>query len=267
MSRDPAIRPDALSNVHAYLTAWAGKLAVSGLYHHGLSKVLAGSSVSAMSAIWSRLDPFKLRCAMSIDDAPRLPKLSPALNDSPTRRQALDQLATIWPYMAMSSRAWRSAAALALLSPFNVATPATASSPRAWLMGIVTARYAEPTSILVQVLGDQSNAARYACRNISWLRRPTSALPTMLLSLAAMPGTWRDEITACATASVMSLASGVMTPFAIAFLMSGSILPRIVLIGLRISSSMSAPILSVVTGISASTAALDPTMRLATLTS
>ena len=69
--------------------------------------------------------------------------------------------------MPMFKPAWRMARYAALLSPLRVAIPAVAVSAMAWLMGIVTALYAEPTSILVQVLGDQSNAARYACTNIS----------------------------------------------------------------------------------------------------
>ena len=75
----------------------------SGSIHHGLSKVLAGSWASANNDVWSSC--FRLRCATSMDEAPRLPKLSPVRNDSPARRQALDQLVTILPYMPMSKPA------------------------------------------------------------------------------------------------------------------------------------------------------------------
>ena len=71
----------------------------SGSIHHGFSSVLAGSVVSPKSDVW-RFASF--RCEMSMDEAPRLPKLSPARNDSPTSRKALDQLDTILPYMRMS---------------------------------------------------------------------------------------------------------------------------------------------------------------------
>ena len=155
----------------------------------------------------------------------------------------------------------------ALLSPLRAAMPAAPVSAMAWLMGIVTALYAEPTSILVQVLPDHSSAARYACRNISWFNRPTSILPTMLLSLARIPGLLRLEIATWAAISVISVASGLMTPCSMSDRMSGSILPRIVFRGLAISSSMSVPMDSEVAGISGSTAAWEPTTRLATLVS
>ena len=89
----------------------------------------------------------------------------------------------------------------------------------------------------------------------------------MLLSLARMPGLLRLEMATWAATSVMSAASGLMTPCSMSARMAGSILPRIVFMGLAISSSMSVPIDSVVAGSSGSTAALDPTMRLATLVS
>ena len=89
----------------------------------------------------------------------------------------------------------------------------------------------------------------------------------MLLSLARIPGLLRLEITTWAATSVMPMASGLMTPCSMSARISGSILPRIVFIGLAISASMSVPMDSLATGTSGSTAAWDPTTRLATLVS
>ena len=266
VSIEPATRLEVFRSCHDQRTPKAGMFLFSGFSHQGLSNVLVGSSGSVNIDIC--LSPgVSLRLTSSWEVTPRLPKASPSLSEWPINLNVLLRLVTIFPYICMSRPALRRACSIATLSRIAALAPAVASSPRAWLRGMVVALYAEPRSILAGVPTDHSNDEMNIWPTISWFSRLTSTRLTMLLNLARWPGLSRPSTESLDNVSVRPTTSGVRFPSSMSALISGSSLPKSVLAGSAISFSMSVAMDSLDRGISGSTAALLPTIRLAVLTS